>query len=82
MGMYDEISFNCIDCGAEIIAQSKSGECTLGLYPYHSVPVSVAFDANRHAPYECECGSKWEFGNIPNEEMKVILNIKKVGSEE
>jgi len=78
MGMFDSIYFNCPDCGKNIEAQSKSGECSLDSYAHDSVPVDVAMDANRHAPYKCSCGASWELGNIPDEETRVALTIEKV----
>ena len=62
MGMYDTIIFNCPNCGTEIEVQSKSGECILGVYESTDVPIPVAQDANRHAPFEClKCHKKWYF---------------------
>lgn len=79
MGVYDCITFNCPDCGATYVAQSKSGDCVLASYDFTSVPVSVAYDANRHAPFECECGAVWVFGNIPDfSEQRVELSLEKV----
>ena len=79
MGCYDTICFGCPDCGEELSGQSKSGDCVLKDYPHISVPRSVADDANRHAPFVCDCGSKWIFGNIPDyAEAKVSLTLEKV----
>lgn len=61
MGMFDEIYFGCPHCGNEVVAQSKSGECLLRKFEYSSVPMDVAEDANRHAPFICKCGKKYEF---------------------
>lgn len=77
MGCFDWITFRCPDCGSELDAQSKSGDCLLNSYDHKEVPVSVSLDANRHAPYRCECGSAWEFGNIPDEEVTVSLTLNK-----
>jgi len=65
MGLYDTILFNCPNCGAEYGAQSKSGECILGSYERHAVPVEVCYDANRHSPFECDCGKSYEFVFTP-----------------
>jgi predicted RNA-binding Zn-ribbon protein involved in translation (DUF1610 family) len=75
MGMLDFITFDCPNCGTEIKAQSKSGECMCDVYHYDNVPADVAEDANRHAPYECEsCGRKYSFGNLPSE-RRISLTI-------
>ena len=75
MGCYDTIYFNCADCGEEICAQSKSGDCCLGEYPSREVPVEVAKDANRHSPFECpNCGAYWEFEGVrPSEHVSLII---------
>ena len=78
MGCYDCITFRCPACGKEIIAQSKSGDCELESYKFTSVPISVAYDANRHAPFECVCGFSWIFGNLPDSnKARVSLSILK-----
>ena len=77
MGMYDCITFNCPSCGEEYIAQSKGGACVLASYPHTEVPMDVACDANRHAPYKCKCGKVWEFDLSELESTKKIsLPIK------
>lgn len=81
MGVYDCITFKCPNCKHEVVAQSKSGGCILVDYDFMSVPISVAYDANRHAPFECDCGKSWRFGNIPNDDnARVSLSIEKVSS--
>ncbi len=78
MGVYDCIKFKCPSCGEEIVVQSKSGECTLETYEFTSVPISVAYDANRDAPFECDCGSFWAFGNLPDfDNAEISLSIEK-----
>ena len=77
MGMFDTITFSCPDCGTEMSGQSKSGDCILDTYHHTSVPIDVALDANRHAPFECECGSSWYFDNVPRVPEKCSLTIKK-----
>lgn len=76
MGVYDSIDWKCPKCGKRWEAQSKSGPCTLESFTQDAVPMDVAFDANRHAPFECECGSVWKFDmtNI-NTPAIVSLNI-------
>ena len=83
MGMFDSIKFNCPNCGEELEAQSKSGACILGVYPPTEVPLDVAYDANRHAPIECDkCHKKWYFDTtvIPRAEP-VNLPIREYNGE-
>lgn len=76
--MFDSIYFRCKECGEEIEAQSKSGDCTLQRYDHNSVPHSVAKDANRHAPFQCDkCKSMYEFEEVDYEE-RVMLKVKKL----
>ena len=81
MGMYDEIKFKCPNCGKEIYAQSKTGNCLLEVYPHYALPEDVAFDANRHAPFICECGKSWMFSDIPVQKQYVCLNIIELKKE-
>ena len=82
MGCYETIFFECPNCGRELSGQSKSGPCILDSYHYKKVPIDVALDANRHAPFECYkelggCGKKWEFGKIPTiDRIMVELTIE------
>jgi len=76
MGCYDTITAKCPDCGSEISAQSKSGPCILAVFTSDDVPVCVAHDANRHAPFHCECGKKWQFEeelSFKRVQLKLIL---------
>ena len=61
MGVYDTIYFRCPKCGEEIGCQSKSGDCCLADYDHDKVPIDVALDGNRHAPFSCECGNCYFF---------------------
>jgi hypothetical protein len=74
--MYDSIEFRCPSCGKTIEAQSKSGPCDLVRFPNASVPLSVALDANRHAPFTCKCGESWSFGNVPDANRRVSLTVE------
>lgn len=74
MGCYETITFNCPNCGEELNAQSKSGPCQLDVYKHDSVPMSVAVDANRHAPFECVCGKKWAFV-VPSFDDRIALKV-------
>ncbi len=77
MGCYDTIVFFCPECKARLSGQSKSGDCVCSLYNHSSVPTSVAYDANRHAPFKCSCGKSWAFGNIPEfSDINVKLTIE------
>uniref|UniRef100_A0A6H1ZAV4 Uncharacterized protein n=1 Tax=viral metagenome TaxID=1070528 RepID=A0A6H1ZAV4_9ZZZZ len=60
MGVYDTIIFHCPNCGVTLDAQSKSGACLLEEYTLENVPFEVALNANRHAPFNCDCGKSWE----------------------
>ena len=78
MGLFDSIYFNCPDCNEEIEAQSKSGGCGLASYNHKEVPIDVAQDCNRHAPFKCDnCGGKWEFEN-GGRIAKIALIISRV----
>lgn len=77
MGCYDTIYFNCPDCGEGMEAQSKSGDCCLETYHHKEVPIAVAEDANRHAPFTCyNCGEHWKFDNT-HSIQNVALNISR-----
>lgn len=79
MGMYDTIYFNCPNCGEELCCQSKSGKCELNTYPNTAVPISVAYDANRHTPVTCKCGKSYIFDtSILNDITLINLPIKEV----
>lgn len=72
MGMFDRIMFDCPNCGKEIEAQSKSGNCSLASYDIHHVPEDVAEDRNRHAPFRCECGKSW---TLQPTERKIVTLV-------
>jgi hypothetical protein len=79
MGMFDTITFRCPNCDAELSAQSKSGECLLNSYDRHAVPLSVAYDCNRHTPILCDCGKSYSFGFTAvdiREEPKISLPLR------
>jgi hypothetical protein len=78
MGCYETILFKCPACGAQLEAQSKSGPCLLETFQHTSVPIDVAQDANRHAPFECECGKKWMFDIPPLEPVNLSLKLKEI----
>lgn len=59
--MFDSIYFKCTECGKDIEAQSKSGACSLDKYDHTNVPRDVAEDCNRHAPFTCDCGARFQF---------------------
>lgn len=78
MGCYDSIIFKCPNCGKELEAQSKSGDCLFQVYPADAVPLNVAMDANRHAPFTCDCGANWVFSSVPHQYSNVKLFIERV----
>ena len=71
--MFDTITFYCPSCGKELEAQSKSGECLMYNYNMASVPIDVAQDCNRHAPFKCECGKRMEFETTQPEQVRLSL---------
>ena len=77
MGVYDTICFKCPTCGTELSGESKGGSRLLRFYDHDSVPPDVALDANRHAPFICDCGAKWQFGNLPYCSNMIFLTIEK-----
>jgi endogenous inhibitor of DNA gyrase (YacG/DUF329 family) len=61
MGMYDTIMVPCPTCGTRAEAQSKSGDCDLGVFNLEAASPSAVGDVNRHAPFICEkCGGRFE----------------------
>lgn len=54
MGMYDSVRFKCPECGGEVEAQSKAGECVLGDFPPDHVPAVIAADVIGDSVY---CGT-------------------------
>jgi len=78
MGAYDSIRFKCPSCNRNLEAQSKSGACLLRYFNLWSVPLSVARGANRHAPFECECGKKYSFEYVEPKEPEVTLLLREV----
>ena len=76
MGLFDLIIFQCEKCGETIEAQSKGADYpTLTRYDVGSVPTDVAEDANRHAPYVCECGAEYR---LEGDEEVTIVALKPV----
>ena len=76
MGMFDRVNFKCPHCGEIVEAQSKSGPCDRLCFDNDSVPLDVALDANRHAPFTCRCGKKWRLGNLPDANRRVSLTVQ------
>lgn len=60
MGMFDTVIVSCPNCGEEVGFQSKSGECMLRCYILEDCPDDVLSNVNRHAPYDCDCGSNFQ----------------------
>jgi transcription elongation factor Elf1 len=77
MGMFDSIIFDCPKCGKQIEAQSKGGVCLLECYGLYDVPVGVASDANKDAPFICEhCGSSWQFDTNNYVVQNGLVNLR------
>ncbi len=58
MGMFDSVGVPCPKCGEVFEAQSKSGPCFCNWYSIDAVPLDVAEDIDRHAPFTCKkCGN-------------------------
>lgn len=60
MGMFDSVWVPCPRCGKRHEAQSKGGECELMQYELSNAPIEVLLDVNRHAPFTCDCGEKFQ----------------------
>ena len=65
MGCYDEIKVPCPACGEIYWAQSKSGECEFAQYELNTAPEEVLVDVNRHAPFGCICGARFQVVFVP-----------------
>ena len=70
MGCYDTIVVKCPECNKRHFLQSKSGICDLSEYNQDAVPLEVAFDANRHGPCTCSCGTVFR---VRTEKLPVVL---------
>lgn len=72
MGLYNEVSYRCPDCGTEIIDQTKSGSCTLSTFYSNSVPPEELEGLEKEV-YCGNCHAKWEVvSNLPR---NVMLNL-------
>lgn len=60
MGLYDTVRIPCPECGELYDAQSKGGPCHLDTFDMDDAPADVMMDVNRHAPYTCSCGTRFE----------------------
>lgn len=60
MGTFDSIMLLCPRCDSEMEAQSKSGACLLDAYTLEDAPEDVLRGVNRHAPFSCSCGCKFD----------------------
>lgn len=59
MGMFDSIIFSCPNCGKELEAQSKAGECTLERFSHKDAPTVIAADCLGDL-LVCKCGKRYE----------------------
>jgi len=62
----------CPSCGREEGFQTKSGPCTLEVYPLDTTPADVLRDVNRHAPAQCEQCKTWFHVEYRIEPAKVL----------
>lgn len=60
MGCFDTILVPCPECGQEEQFQSKGGDCLLEVVKLRDCPIDILSDANRHAPYLCDCGTQFK----------------------
>lgn len=59
MGMFDNVIFDCPDCGYKLDVQSKAGYCILDTYSQHSVPVPIAIDIENELVYCEKCDQEF-----------------------
>jgi len=71
MGCYDEIRVICPKCKEDLYFQSKGGECLLSTYTLENCPDDVMSNANRHSPYQCGCGYRYEIDIINRKLVRV-----------
>jgi len=77
MGIYDTVVIPCPECGELYYAQSKgSYECSLRHFDLWNAPSDVMSDVNRHAPFECECGTIFDV------EMSITSKVRILGRKE
>lgn len=78
MGMFDTVMIPCPKCGELYDAQTKSGDCLLRYYDWPSegatnpAPYDVMNDINRHAPYTCQCGTKFQVKTVRETVVTVV----------
>ena len=75
MGMFDYVIADCPKCGAQVVFQSKGGECSLLRYHVSSVPPEVA----RYIVGEsqiCRCGEVIKLKlSKPIERVQMVLDV-------
>jgi len=72
--MYDSVMVKCPKCGEEHEFESKSGECLLDVYTLENCPDDVMANVNRHSPYKCDCGTKFQV-DIPTRRAVVVDGV-------
>ena len=53
MGCYNTIIAKCPKCGEENEFQTKSGDCSMSIFPLEDAPDADMLDSNRHTPCPC-----------------------------
>lgn len=78
MGCYDTVILTCPQCSYPYYAQSKGGLCNLDTFESDSVPLDVASDVNRHAPFTCEvCGTVFQ-ADVPDVKTTIAVRTRRV----
>lgn len=77
MGMFDEVRFECNNCGEYILVQSKADECSLITYDKDSVPLSIAADIEGEYVRCDHCGRSHvvEFAPVTKATVKMRLTV-------
>jgi len=76
MGCYDTVLLPCPKCEQLYEAQSKGGDCILKDYTLENAPEDVLSNVNRHAPFVCDCGTRFEV-NLEKMEIVVVTEERK-----
>lgn len=62
MGMFNEVAFDCPECGSHFTEQTKTGSCDLKTFHHSSVPIAeVSGLMDRWGFIYCpDCGERFE----------------------
>ncbi len=55
MGCFDEVTFDCPDCGTRLTVQSKAGKCMMATYDMGEVPMEIAADIDGQSVWCSTC---------------------------